>query len=330
MNGDDTAVTGCRSGSGPDGMAVRERLPEYGVLVDGGRTVTLVGAPRQIWHELEFHNEGDERAILRQASFHCPQVEESTGRRPGVVMPTVVLRPGHARRVRIRIVIPTDTPPGSYEGELAVAGGQIPTVLHVVEDVELEVAPAEVVLESGAGERVDRQIVCTNHGNVPLVVGEIGAVVLDDELTTCRSLRAVTAAWPDEGGEHDAVDRFVDLYVKEGWKKVVEHSGVLRVHTRGGPQEIPPGETRVVVLEITLPDRLEPRTRYTAVAPLYTTDLTFRVVPVRGRPDSAGGQRAPDGPARRTDTTTTNPSRSRVPAKKTAAKRATAPRGSRT
>ena len=107
--------------------------------------------------------------------------------------------------------------------------------------------------------------------------------MLDDELTTCRSLRAVTAAWPDEGGEHDAVDRFVDLYVKEGWKKVVEHSGVLRVHTVGGPREIAPGETEVVDLEITLPDRLEPRTRYTTVAPLYTTDLTFRIVPVRGR-----------------------------------------------
>ena len=121
---------------------------------------------------------------------------------------------------------------------------------------------------------------CTNLGNVPLVIGEIGAVVLDDELTNCRSLRAVTAAWPDEDGEHDAVDRFVDLYVKEGWKKVVEHSGVLRVHTVGGPREIPPGQTQVVDLEITLPDRLEPRTRYTGFAPLYMTDLDV--------PDRAG------------------------------------------
>jgi hypothetical protein len=267
--------------------ALRDRLPDYGVLVEGGRSLTLVGAPGQIRHELEFHNGGDQRAILRRAAFACPELEEVTGRRAGVQMPTVVLHPGHTRRVPVRITVPGQAPPGRYEGELIVAGEALGVVLHVVEEYDLDVAPAEVVLENAAGDRTVRQIVCTNRGNVPLWIGEIGAVVLDDELTTCRSLRAVTAAWPDDGGEHDAVDRFVDLYVKEGWKNVVEHSGVLRVHTAGGPREIAPGETELVDLEITLPDRLEPRTRYTAVAPLYTTDLTFRIVPVRGRPGAA-------------------------------------------
>ena len=278
-----TTETGSTSGSAPDVGAVRDRLPDYGVLVEGGRSLTLVGAPGQISHQLEFHNGGDQRAILRRAFFACPELEEVTGRRAGVQMPTVVLHPGHTRRVPVCITVPGHAPPGRYEGELIVAGEALGVVLHVVEEYDLDVAPAEVVLENAAGDRTVRQIVCTNRGNVPLWIGEIGAVVLDDELTTCRSLRAVTAAWPDEGGEHDAVDRFVDLYVKEGWKKVVEHSGVLRVHTAGGPREIAPGETELVDLEITLPDRLEPRTRYTAVAPLYTTDLTFRIVPVRGR-----------------------------------------------
>jgi hypothetical protein len=286
----------------------RDRLPGYSLLVESGRTISLVGGPGPIVHNLDFHNGGDQRAILRQASFASSQLEEATGRRSGIAMPTVVLRPGHARRVPIRIMVPTHTPPGRYEGELVVAGETVAVVVHVVEEVDLDVAPAEVVLESRAGDRTVRQIVCTNRGNVPLVIGEIGAVVLDDELTTCRSLRAVTAAWPDEGGEHDAVDRFVDLYVKEGWKKVVEHSGVLRVRTQGGPHEIAPGQTEVVSLEITLPDRLEPRTRYTGVAPLYTTDLTFRVVPVRGRPEATDDPTptaaAPSRPAARTQKST--------------------------
>ena len=266
---------------------MRERLPDYGVLVKSGRTMTLAGTPGKLQHELEFHNGGDERAILRQASFASPQLEEAAGRAAGVLMPTVVLHPGHARRVPIGIMIPSHTPPGRYDGELTVAGEAVPVVVHVVEDYDLEVAPDEIVVESRPGDRTVRQIVCSNKGNVPLVIGEIGALVLDDELTNCRSLRAVTAAWPDEGGQHDAVDRFVDLFVKDGWKKVVEHSGVLRVHTVGGPREVAPGESEVVDLEITLPDKLEPRTRYSAFAPLYTTDLTFRIVPVRGRSDAA-------------------------------------------
>jgi hypothetical protein len=87
--------------------------------------------------------------------------------------------------------------------------------------------------------------------------------------------------------------------VKEGWKKVVEHSGVLRVHTAGGPQELSPGQTQVVELEITLPDKLEPRTRYTGFAPLYTSDVTFRIVPVRGRPDAGGKATKDDSAASR-------------------------------
>ena len=193
----------------------------------------------------------------------------------------------------------------------------------MVERYELEIAPTEVVLENRAGDRTVRQLVCTNRGNVPLVIGEIGAVVLDDELTNCRSLRAVTAAWPDEDGQHDAVDRFVDLFVKEGWKKVVEYSGVLRVHTAGGPQELSPGQTKVVDLEITLPDKLEPRTRYTGFAPLYTSDVIFRIVPVRGRPD-AGAKTTKDDSAASRKAAAAKRSRKAPPAKRSARTRKSA------
>lgn len=309
---------------------MHERLTDYSLLADGGRTLTLVGAPGPISHELELHNGGEQRAILRQAAFVSPQLEAATGQRPGVVMPTIVLHPGQARRVPIHITIPIHTSPGRYDGELSVAGQTVEVVIHVVEHYDLDVAPSEVVLENRASDRTVRQIVCTNRGNVPLVIGEIGAVVLDDELTNCRSLRAVTAAWPDEDGEHEAVDRFVDLFVKEGWKKVVEHSGVLRVHTAGGPQELSPGQTQVVDLEITLPDKLEPRTRYTGVAPLYMSDLTFRIVPVRGRVDSGSETSKDDASApRRAAPAKKSASRRAAPAKKSVRTRKSTAKGAR-
>ena len=77
---------------------MRERLTDYNLLSDGGRTLTLVGAPGPISHQLEFHNGGEQRAILRQATLVSPQLETATGQRPGVVMPSVVLHPGQARR----------------------------------------------------------------------------------------------------------------------------------------------------------------------------------------------------------------------------------------
>ena len=291
--------------------------------------MTLVGAPGPISHQLEFHNGGEQRAILRQASLVSPQIEATTGQHPGVVMPSVVLHPGQARRVPIRITIPSHTPPGRYDCKLLVAGQTVEVVIHVVEDYELDVAPTEVVLENRAGDRTVRQIVCTNRGNVPLTIGEIGAVVLDDELTNCRSLRAVTAAWPDEDGQHDAIDRFVDLFVKEGWKKVVEHSGVLRVHTAGGPRELLPGQTQVIDLEITLPDKLEPRTRYTGVAPLYLSNVIFQIVPVRGRLDAGDEATETNTAPRRKAAPRKAAPRKAAPAKKSARTRKAASKGAR-
>ena len=168
---------------------MRERLTDYSLLADGGRALTLVGAPGPISHELEFHNSGEQRAILRQATLVSAQIEAAAGQAPGVVMPSVVLHPGQARRVPVRITIPLYTPPGRYDGKLHVGGQTVDVVIHVVERYELEIAPTELVLENRAGDRTVRQLVCTNRGNVPLVFGEIGAVVLDDELTNCRSLR---------------------------------------------------------------------------------------------------------------------------------------------
>ena len=266
---------------------VRERIPNYGLIADGGHVLTLVGGPGAIPHQLEFHNGGDQLAVLRQATLTSPELEAATGRHLGVVMPTVVLHPGQAKRVSIRVTIPLHTAPGRYDGELVVAGEAVAVVIHVVENYELDVAPTEVILENRPGDRTVRQIVCTNRGNIPLVIGEIGAVVLDDELTTCRSLRVVTAAWPDEDGQRDAVDRFVDLYVKEGWKKVVEHSGVLRSAHGSAVRELLPGRTQLVELEITLPDKLEP-----GPAHRCRPDVHVRPdLPDRAHAGSAGGGR---------------------------------------
>jgi hypothetical protein len=42
---------------------------------------------------------------------------------------------------------------------------------------------------------------------------------------------------------------------------------------------IPPGETQAVDLTIALPEKLEPRSRYTGYAAISTSTLTFTVVP---------------------------------------------------
>jgi hypothetical protein len=260
-----------------------EQIPDYSVLVVGSRPLVLAGPPGPFDLLLDFHNGGEQLAVIRRAALSCDQLEAAAGQGIVVHMSTVVVHPGQSRQVELSVSIPAYTPPGPYQGELQVAGQSVAVEIYIAEDYNLQLSPSEVVIEKRSGERVFKQVACTNGGNVPLVIGEIGAIPLDDELTDCRSLRAVTAAWPEEEGEFNARDRFVDLYVKEGWRKVVEQAGILRVHTPGGPHTIAPGETRLVDLEFTVPENLEPRTRYTGIAPLYTSNLTFMVVTDRAR-----------------------------------------------
>ena len=78
-----TTPTGSTSESDPESAPVRERLTDYSILADGGRALTLVGAPGPISHELEFHNSGEQRAILRQATLSARSSRPRPGTLPG-------------------------------------------------------------------------------------------------------------------------------------------------------------------------------------------------------------------------------------------------------
>jgi hypothetical protein len=189
-----------------------------------------------------------------------------------------IIRPGHSGPVSLSLSLDPYTPPGEYQAQVEIAGQVRPVVVHVTEKVALRLSPSELVIENRPGGKVQKRVVMSNQGNVPLQIGEFGAVFLDDDLLTCRTLRAAAAA---VGDDLRSLEEYLATILLSA-KHVAESSGILRIHSLAGKFELQPGETRPVDLEVRVPASLDKRGRYRGVLALYTANLSLVVVPSSG------------------------------------------------
>lgn len=248
-------------------------------LADAERPLVLVGPPGRLQGRFQVQNAGDRKAVIRQPMLKGLAVA-ATGRRRRGIAPTadvvtlrrIIVRAGQTRDVPLSLALSPSTAPGTYEAALDVDGDERPVILHVTEHVALAMSPDHLVVPNRPGEKIHKQVVFGNEGNVPVAVRAIGAVVLDDELAHCRSLRGALA---DVGDTMEKLDDFIAALGRR-YKQVYE-TQALRVQNERVTLE--PGETRAIDLTITLPDRIDPRARYSGYAAISTAALTFTVVP---------------------------------------------------
>ncbi len=248
----------------------KQRLPDYDLLdMPEDRPLVLSGPPGTMNTTIRVHNPGQQRVIVRDAHIR------------GVVtqpLAPIVLRPGQSRVMPISLALDPHLPPGEYQAEVQVAGYTRQAVIHVAENIDLHIAPSPVVLENRPGARLHKTVIFSNLGNVPLTIGQIGPVLVEDELIECRAGRAVLKKSIDT---IETVDQFYVEMLRE-IRDVVDHIGFLRVRIPSAPLELAPGATKALELEILVPDKLDYRTRYRGAAAIYTSDLSFAIVPVPG------------------------------------------------
>jgi hypothetical protein len=251
------------------------------VDLDEGVPIVLTGTPRSLRGLLPLRNRGERRTVLRELAVVDPDGNVGLGPAAHRVS-TTVLHPQQARAVPVSLAIDPATPPGEYRLSLRVADRERDLIVHVVESVEVEVAPGQLVIENRPGVPIRKSVIVTNRGNVPIAIGEIGAVVLDDELMACRSLRATAARLGDsEDDEGVGIARALTQLARE-FRTTLEQAGHLRVRNVSGPIELQPGALGKLDLEIEVPETLEPRTRFSGRIAIYNTDLELVVVPYRG------------------------------------------------
>ena len=254
--------------------------PKSTLMPDAAQPLVLVGPPREIRGEFRVQNSTERKIIVRHPllTAAAPRAKSAKGTtaKPlpevALALRRIVVRPGQSRPVPVAVALDPRTPPGTYDAALDIDGQQRNVIMHVTEDVALAIAPREIVITTRSGGRVQKRVVLTNEGNVPITVRPIGVVVLDEELAHCRALRG---ALEDAG---DTMKNLDDFAVALGRRyRALYQTLALRVQS---PEvTIPPGDTQAVDLTIALPDKLEPRSRYTGYAAISTGTLTFTVVP---------------------------------------------------
>jgi hypothetical protein len=237
--------------------------------------IVLVGQPEALRGEVGLHNQGARSVVLREVQVRSEPLTRVAAATPMThSLPPIALRSGQTRYVPLGLSISRHTPPGEYHGELEVSGQVLPVVLHVIETVQLDISPSQLVIESRAGVTVDKRAVFSNRGNIPLTIGAIGPVPLEDEFLQCRTLRGALDA---VGDQKKSLEEYVAEVAHQA-RAVLERSGFLRVYNVAGTTVLQPGEVCPIDLKIRVPEKLERHTRYRGVTPLYDTNLEFIVV----------------------------------------------------
>lgn len=239
--------------------------------------LVLVGPPSLLHGELRFRNPTGDKMILRDVRVHSDLLTRAgDAGGPGYhTLRRLILRPGHAKQVPLDLPLSPHTPPGEYRGVIEANGQRRELILHVTEAVQLALSPEQIVIENVPGTRVSKQVVFTNLGNVPVSVGPTWQVQLDEENLDCRTGRAAVAA---VGDTVQSLDQYMAELLHQT-KKALDETGVLRVRNTAGPFTLSPGEVRSVTLNMTVPRGLGKRSRYYGAVALYTSSLSFLVVP---------------------------------------------------
>jgi hypothetical protein len=257
-----------------------------------GRSV-LTGRGGRLRGEVLVHNEGPEPLRLKHVELHAdigtgaPEVRLE-GWQP------LEIEPGVPRRAALSASVDPLTPPGSYEAEIVVDGAAQPVTLVVTEDIALTLSETEVVVIAGQ-ERVQSMAV-RNVGNVPLPVSQAGPAELAVDRPRPTLLQRLGVRSLDRPVE-PTVRRRVrdDREARDREEDEEQEEAIPTVTARlKEPVVVAPGEMVVGEWVVTVEGSLDPGVRYRAVAPLYTTDISFVVTPAQEEPAAPrSSRRAP-------------------------------------
>lgn len=231
-----------------------------------GRPLALAGSAANLRLPLALRNTGSGPQHLAEASLAKVVLTGGGPALRGAPVPVLMNLAGDSvTRTRLRLKLDPATPPGRYEGELALGDLRRPVVIDILPEPKLEIRPTPVMVDAALGPAQTFAAAVENQGNVPLTIDATGSYPLGEEV-------AVPTA-------DDSPALFLGLPSSfETRRPSLIRAGVVELRQPAGPRWLPPGETQVLSLELALPDGLAPGARYHAFIPLYANDLHLVIV----------------------------------------------------
>ena len=153
----------------------------------------------------------------------------------------------------LRLRLPVDTPPGTYNGEATLDGKPQRVRLQVEPLLRLTLVPPNTRLEAVAGRPVEFSFFVINDGNVPFEIPKSDTFDLDDGVAQERALGRTLRAKLSEG-EHPMDHLFDELRDA--------HGGEASVAVRVGAGTLAPGESRQLTCALTVPSAAKPGRTY--------------------------------------------------------------------
>lgn len=219
-------------------------------LSQGGR-VLFSGTPPVLRGEVALENRSDEHLKVRRVATTA-----GAGLVVGDVRLAARLEPGTAARVPARLRVDAHTPAGRYTTNLEVDGHTVEAEVLVFERDAVEIQPRPLYLRGVAGETVSQPLVVTNRGNVAHTIPPAGSVHLGEKDWFGRSMVFALR----ETGEEEGHAAYLDRLFQE-FRTTLPAPARLKVTSAGG-DELAPGTTMELALEVVLPEGLVKGRRY--------------------------------------------------------------------
>lgn len=201
------------------------------------------------------------------------------------------LAAGAVTRTQLRLRLDPATPPGRYEGQLQVGDLTRTVAIDVLPENRLAIRPAPVLVDASAGASIRFDAAFENGGNVALTIDLAGQYPLGEEVP-------IAPKPTDAGGAtEDRLAALLDTALGRETAPMLRPFGTAGLRQPGGAQELAPGDTRVIAVELTLPEELRPTARYHLFAPLYAADLHIVIVTAAKSAAPPRAARRPKGAA---------------------------------
>lgn len=219
----------------------------------GPGPVVFIGAPSDCRAAVAVRNESDRQVRLRHLVVRVPELAPAQAELRSRVRGR--LEPQRKTTCRARLRLDPTTPPGTYAATVRSGEGETEAEIQILESPRGQMTPRRLELRGRSGETLERTVLCENRGNVPFELPSATRVAVEEE--SWLGGAAVTALRSFEG---------------EGFQELMDAVVGRAAETLPGPLEIrfehdgetgcSPGESRVLHLQLTLPEDLRLGRRY--------------------------------------------------------------------